>query len=88
MALEMEQAQSVQMEKRLMPWNPEHYIVNTKEKKKAKLLPLKDHWIPGLTERPRPPEDPNDNWWERHESYIEHRKTYPYGQQPEIKDET
>jgi len=30
--------------------------------KKDKLLPLKDHWIPGLTERPMPPKDPNDNW--------------------------
>ena len=28
-----------------------------------------------------------EDWWERHESYIEHRKTYPYGKPPKIKDE-
>ena len=34
-----------------MPWNPEHY--NMKPKKK--LLPLKDHWVLDITERPKPP---------------------------------
>jgi len=28
-----------------------------------------------------------EDWWERHKSYIEHRKIYPYGQPPKIKDE-
>ena len=28
--------------------------MKTKEKKKKKLLPLGDHWIPGVTERPKP----------------------------------
>jgi hypothetical protein len=29
-----------------------------------------------------------EDWWERHKSYIEHRKIYPYGKPPKIKDET
>ena len=33
-----------------MPWNPEQYSV----KPKKKLLPLKDHYIPGVTEKPKP----------------------------------
>ena len=57
-------------------------------KPNKKLLPLTDHYIPGLTERPMPPEDLNDNWWERHKGFIEYRKKYPYGLPPEIKDET
>ena len=35
-----------------MPWNPEHYSVKPRGKKK--LLPLKDHYIPGVTEKPKP----------------------------------
>jgi hypothetical protein len=29
-----------------------------------------------------------EHWWERHKRYIEHRKIYPYGRPPKIKDET
>ena len=28
-----------------------------------------------------------NNWWGRHKGYIEHRKKYPYGKPPKIKDE-
>ena len=31
--------------------------MKTKEKKEKKLLPLGDHWIPGVTERPTPKEE-------------------------------
>jgi len=32
-------------------------------------------------------EEKKEDWWDRHKSYIEHRKTYPYGRPPKIKDE-
>ena len=68
---------------------------------KKKLLPLGDHWIPGVTERPTPKEEKthseemqdklepidDSDWWERHKGFIEYRKKYPYGKPPEIKDE-
>ena len=47
-----------------MPWNPEHYNVKTKEKPK-----------PTHSE---PIKDSTDDWWERHKSYIDHRKEFPY----------
>jgi hypothetical protein len=37
-----------------MPWNPEHY------NRKKKLFPLKDHYIPGLTEMMKPIEKYGD----------------------------
>ena len=53
-----------------MPWNPEHYSVKTRKVikilednkitnvvKKRKLLPLTDHYIPGVTEKPTPSEE-------------------------------
>ena len=33
------------------------------------------------------PINDNNNWWGRHKGYIEHRKKYPYGKPPKIKDE-
>jgi len=36
-----------------MPWNPEHY-------NKKKLLPLRDHYIPALTEKMKSVEEYGD----------------------------
>ena len=60
-------------EGQVMPWNPEHY-------NKKKLFPLKDHYIPGLTERIKPVEKyiDEEHWWARHKRYIDHRKEFPY----------
>tara|TARA_Y100001951_G_C11104071_1_gene163684 strand:+ start:50 stop:283 length:234 start_codon:yes stop_codon:yes gene_type:complete len=43
-----------------MPWNPEHYNMKIKAKKKNKLLSLKDHYIPGLTEKSTHSEEMQD----------------------------
>jgi len=29
-------------------------------------------------EKSKSKKNTNDDWWERHKSYIEHRKKYPY----------
>ena len=50
----------------LMPWNPEHYNVKTKEK-------------PTHSEEMQDKLEPiEEDWWKRHKSYIEHRKEFPY----------
>ena len=47
-----------------MPWNPEHYEVK-------KLLPVErfGDFRDDIVE---------EDWWERHKRYIEHRKEFPY----------
>ena len=47
-----------------MPWNPEHYKVK-------KLLPVErfGDFRDDIVE---------EDWWERHKRYIEHRKEFPY----------
>ena len=61
-----------------MPWNPEHYM-KTKEVMKI----LEENKLTNVQKKKE-----EEHWWERHKRYIEHRKTYPYGKPPEIKDET
>jgi len=51
-----------------MPWNPEHYSVKPEEKPK-----------PTHSEEMQDKLEPiEDDWWERHKRYIEHRKEFPY----------
>tara|TARA_R100000687_G_C6392799_1_gene138099 strand:+ start:541 stop:750 length:210 start_codon:yes stop_codon:yes gene_type:complete len=69
-----------------MPWNPESYSVKTREVmkiledskitnvvKKRKLLPLKGHYIPGVTEKMTPSEEMQDRL-EPIEDYSESHK--------------
>ena len=63
-----------------MPWNPEHYSVKTKEVMKI----LEDNKITNVGKN-TPYGDFRDeivgaeeDWWERHKRYIEHRKKFPY----------
>jgi len=66
-----------------MPWNPEHYR-KTREVMKI----LEENKITNVGKN-RPYGDfREEDWWERHKRYIEHRKEFPYGRPPKIKDET
>ena len=60
-----------------MPWNPERYM-KTKEVMKI----LEENRITNVGKN-RPYGDFRDDiveedWWERHKRYIEHRKEFPY----------
>jgi len=74
-----------------MPWNPEHYSVKPKKLLPLTDSPLTHipsiGFVrqPGITESPTHSEEMQDelepiedDWWERHKSYIEHRKEFPY----------
>ena len=61
-----------------MPWNPEHYSVKTRKVMKI----LEENKITNVG-KSRPYGDFRDDiveedWWERHKRYIEHRKEFPY----------
>jgi hypothetical protein len=53
-----------------VPWNPEHYNMKIKKKKKNKLLPLRDHYIPGVTEKPKPTHSKEKDKQESIDDYV------------------
>ena len=63
-----------------MPWNPENYRVKTREVMKI----LEDNKITNVVKSTSYGDfrddivDGEEDWWERHKRYIEHRKEFPY----------
>ena len=60
-----------------MPWNPEHYSMKKQNPiaKEVRTPKYRQRIVKDKTVYNR---KKDDEWWERHKSYIDHRKEFPY----------